>query len=1107
MRSSWLNWHRLDETTVEKQSLIKQILHSAGLGAGLAVAMMASAQAQSWSLYDGYTSLPTIPFVNGPMSPTKTAKVDLEVGGAKKPIPFVMDTGSTGIVVSKKYFKREPGDVYIGKGKQVYTSSGRVEHGKFYLTNVVIYQNSTTPLATARVTVMDVTKVTCLRHHPKCRPNSNPDVAYMGVGFDRGKASTQPPAPNNNTNPFVNIVSLASGQPVSTLAPGYMITNSGVTLGLSSSVTNNFAFVKLLPNTTNNPPEPAPAWLGAPLTILAGGKQSSGAILPDSGLGYAFLTPPPGASLTEQKCGKTYCLKPGNTIQVYLPGQTAPQPAFYTFTTGASGNPLEPTTVKVNSASTTAFLNTGREFYAGFDYLYDPINGYVGYRWSGTVNSAFGEVTPSVALIGNVNLPAGFTNSLPTVLYGTTTLLPAGTGTFSNTISGSFGLTINGGQVGFTAANTYTGGTSVIAGTLVAGNNAAFGPGPVSLAAGTTLSFMSGSNFTLPNNFQISGDPNFAPPPGTTQTLSGVIADGATPGILNVLGPGTLVLSGISTYSGDTTVSAGTLDVTGSIAKSRLTTVESGATLTGTGTVGSTQINSGGILSPGAAPGTSLTIAGNLAFSSGAIYVVQITPSNATGAIVYGTTTLSGATVDARFSPGSYVISQYDILHATNLDGTTFAGLKVANVPGGFTASLSYSASDVFLNLTAAPSLSGLTINERNVATALENYFNGGGRLPANFLPIFGLTGGAFANTLMQLDGEVATGSEVTAFQLMDEFLNLMLDPFVDGRLGPGFGPGSGFTGDPALGFAPDAQTVLPPEVALAYAGVLKAPPAPAFQQRWTTWGASYGGASTTVGDPAVGSNSLGAQTFGFAAGMDYHYSPDTIVGFALGGGGTNWGLAGGMGTGRSDAFQTGVYGTTRWGPAYLGAALSFANHWMTTNRGTMADTLTANFDAQSYGARVEAGYRYAVLPTLGVSPYAAVQAQAFHTPSYSEADATGGGFGLSYAAMNATDTRTELGSRFDDPAVIGGIPILLRGRLAWAHDFVSNPALSAAFESLPGSSFVVNGAPIPHDSALTSAGAEFFFTPRWTLLVNFDGEFAPTSQTYAGSGTLRYTW
>ncbi len=215
------------------------------------------------------------------------------------------------------------------------------------------------------------------------------------------------------------------------------------------------------------------------------------------------------------------------------------------------------------------------------------------------------------------------------------------------------------------------------------------------------------------------------------------------------------------------------------------------------------------------------------------------------------------------------------------------------------------------------------------------------------------------------------------------------------------------------------------------------------------------------------------------------------------------------MGTGRSDAFQSGVYGITRAGPAYLGASLAFANHWMTTNRATMGDILTANFAAQSYGGRIEGGYRFAVLPTLGlgVTPYAAVQAQAFHTPSYGETDVTGGGFGLNYAAMNATDTRTELGARFDDPALVGGIPVLLRGRLAWAHDFVSNPALSAAFEVLPGSNFIVNGAAIPHDSALTTAGAEFFFTPRWSLLVKFDGDFAPTSQTYAGSGTLRYVW
>jgi uncharacterized protein with beta-barrel porin domain len=79
------------------------------------------------------------------------------------------------------------------------------------------------------------------------------------------------------------------------------------------------------------------------------------------------------------------------------------------------------------------------------------------------------------------------------------------------------------------------------------------------------------------------------------------------------------------------------------------------------------------------------------------------------------------------------------------------------------------------------------------------------------------------------------------------------------------------------------------------------------------------------------------------------------------------------------------------------------------------------------------------------------MQLQDFHTPSYSEADATVDGFGLSYNAMNATDIRSELGARFDDPTLLYGKPLILFGRVAWAHDWVSNPALSAAFESLPG--------------------------------------------------------
>jgi outer membrane autotransporter protein len=234
------------------------------------------------------------------------------------------------------------------------------------------------------------------------------------------------------------------------------------------------------------------------------------------------------------------------------------------------------------------------------------------------------------------------------------------------------------------------------------------------------------------------------------------------------------------------------------------------------------------------------------------------------------------------------------------------------------------------------------------------------------------------------------------------------------------------------------------------------------------------------------------------------------VAGFALAGGGTNWNLAQGLGAGRSDAFLAGVYGVSHEGPAYVAAALSFANNWFTTNRAALGDQLTASFQGQSYGARLEGGYRFA-MPigggAAGVTPYAAVQAQRFYTPSYGETDLTGGGFGLSYDAMNGTDTRSELGGRFDDLTGLGAMPLMLRAKVAWAHDWVSNPALNASFESLPGTAFTVNGAPIPSNSALASAGAQLFFTPDWSLLAKFDGEFAQGSQIYAGSGTLRYTW
>jgi uncharacterized protein with beta-barrel porin domain len=62
-------------------------------------------------------------------------------------------------------------------------------------------------------------------------------------------------------------------------------------------------------------------------------------------------------------------------------------------------------------------------------------------------------------------------------------------------------------------------------------------------------------------------------------------------------------------------------------------------------------------------------------------------------------------------------------------------------------------------------------------------------------------------------------------------------------------------------------------------------------------------------------------------------------------------------------------------------------------------------------------------------------------------------------------------------------------------------------FQALPGVSFIVNGATPAKNSALASAGTELRLANGIALLAKFDGEFASHSSTYAGTGTVRYTW
>jgi uncharacterized protein with beta-barrel porin domain len=287
----------------------------------------------------------------------------------------------------------------------------------------------------------------------------------------------------------------------------------------------------------------------------------------------------------------------------------------------------------------------------------------------------------------------------------------------------------------------------------------------------------------------------------------------------------------------------------------------------------------------------------------------------------------------------------------------------------------------------------------------------------------------------------------------------------------------------------------------------------PTFEQRWSTWIAGYGGSQSTDGNTALGSNNTTSSVYGTAVGADYRFSPDTIAGFALAGGGTNFSVNGG-GSGRSDLFQAGAFIRHNVGAAYITAAVAYGWQDITTDRTvTVAgiDRLHAEFNANAWSGRVEGGYRF-VVPTvaggLGITPYAAGQFTTFDLPAYAESTLSGvSTFALAYGAKSVTDARSELGFRSDKSWAMQGSILTLRGRAAWAHDYDPDRAIGATFQSLPGASFVVNGAAQAADSALVTASAEKKWLNGWSTAATFEGEFSSVTSSYAGKGVVRYAW
>jgi autotransporter-associated beta strand protein len=683
--------------------------------------------------------------------------------------------------------------------------------------------------------------------------------------------------------------------------------------------------------------------------------------------------------------------------------------------------------------------------------------------------------------------------------------------TFSGVISGSGAFQQLGtGVTTLTALQSYTGLTTITAGKL-----ALTGAGDIASSSGVVtngafdISGVSGTGRSVQN---LSGSGSVAL---GTKMLTLTNASGDFVGVIAGTGGLTLAagketLSGNNTYTGATNVNAGTLSMNGSIASSSLTTVNAGGTLGGNGIVGNTSIN-GGTLAPGNSIGT-LAVQGNLVFTAAASYMVEVSPANADRTNVTGSATLGGATVKASFATGTYVAKQYTILNATGGVGGTFNTLANTDLPANFKSNLSYDSNNAYLNLALnfiPPPGSGLNVNQQNAANAIVGFFNSTGGIPLVF-------GGLTPAGLTQISGETATGSQQTTFNAMNQFMGVMTDPFIAGRGDPvassSATPQFADEADAASAYASNGKARSKSERD-AYAAVVRKAPvmADSFTQRWSVWAAGYGGSQTTDGNTALGSNNTRSSIGGVAVGADYRFSPNTLAGFALAGGGTSFSVNG-LGSGRSDLFQAGAFVRHTVGAAYLTGALAYGWQDVTTDRTVTiagADLLRAQFNGNAFSGRVEGGYRF-VTPwmAVGLTPYAAGQFTTFDLPAYAEQAIAGANtFALSYGAKSVTASRSELGLRSDKSFAMQNGIFTLRGRAAWAHDFNPDRSIAATFQTLPGASFVVNGAAQAHDAALVTGAAEMKWLNGFSLAATFEGEFSDVTRSYAGKGVARYTW
>jgi autotransporter-associated beta strand protein len=682
---------------------------------------------------------------------------------------------------------------------------------------------------------------------------------------------------------------------------------------------------------------------------------------------------------------------------------------------------------------------------------------------------------------------------------------------FSVPITGSGGLTTSTTAVtlGLNGSDdTYSGATLVSAGRLIAGSSTAFSPNSAFTVNGildldgfsNTIGSLAGSGTVVNNGSAAAtltvGNDN------TNTTFSGVLADGTSTLGLTKFGTGTLVLTNVNTYHGQTLVEAGNLIVDGSIA-SLETVVNAGASLGGHGTIGGNLVNSG-IVTQFNSPGT-LTVTGNYTQNAGGtlrIAIGGLASNQHDSLIVNGHMTLGGTLKIVRsgnfnLQPGN----QITFLTANRGVSGNFSTVQNDFSTGTVVGTVALRGNDIVLttsqgSFTSIPTLTA-TPNLTAVAKALDSAI-GDPRAAAligflNSEPVANLPHDLTLIAPTQISSTPATGQAVGKVQVSN----------IGQRLA---NIRAGATGFSASGFAISGAAA---SIGEGFAGPTGSEGkggssvlSPSLGNRWGVFLTGLGEFTNVDSTPnAAGYN---VDTGGFTLGVDYRLTPNFALGFTAGYAHTTVNLDGG-GDIDVNGGKLGFYATAFANGFYLDTAVSGGPSGYNTHRTALQGTASGDTNGADFNFLVATGYDWKK-GDLTIGPTASFQFSYTSLDGFTE---TGSLAPLKFPRQDYESERSAFGAKASYDWKVGHITVIPQVSAAWQHEYGSAAyTVTANFANGAGNSFTVSGPQIGRDSLLIGAGASVVWNDRVTTYLYYDGEVARTNyQSHNVSGGVRISF